>query len=116
MTKPTKPISAGEPKPSVAVPPKPRPDEVITGTKLLFRGQVVDKNGQSVSGVEVVCTDCEASGQKTFTDENGNFSLPFPLERKHDIQQIHLYLSKDGRSVNHYASVGELAEITFPIE
>jgi hypothetical protein len=81
-----------------------------------FKGQVVDENGQGVSGVEVVCTDCEATGQITRTDQQGNFSLPVPIERKHDIQQIHLSLSKDGRSANYYVAVGETAVLTFSLQ
>ena len=53
----------------------------------------MDRNGQGVAGAKVRCTDCLTPDQQVVTDEGGNFALPFQVERKHEIQQIHLSVS-----------------------
>ena len=114
ISKSSRSESSNKQERAVVEAPKPQPKPVENSNNQLFKGQVIDANGQGVAGVEVVCTDCETVGQTTRTDKFGNFTLPYPIKRKHDIHKVHLLLSKDGRSADYYESVGEIATLILP--
>ncbi len=77
----------------------------------IARGQVVDGNGNPITGAKIRCTDCLSSSQQVTTDENGNFSLPFQVERTHEIQDIHLAVS--GRSQPYSVPVSDPTGLRF---
>lgn len=77
---------------------QPAAPNIISSTAT---GRVVDENGQPVAGAKVRCTDCLPPSPAVVTDSDGQFSLPFRVERGSEIQDIHLSVSghKDLHSI-----------------